>query len=47
VLSGAVTLEQLDSNLKALSLVRDMADCPDVNETSGDYWARRSALPWQ
>lgn len=47
VLSGAVTIQQLDSNLKAVALVREMADWPDIAETSTDYWARRGALPWQ
>lgn len=47
VLSGAVTIQQLDSNLKAVALAREMADWPDIAETSTDYWARRGALPWQ
>jgi aryl-alcohol dehydrogenase-like predicted oxidoreductase len=47
VLSGAVTIRQLDSNLEALSLVRETADWPDIAETPADYWARRKALAWQ
>jgi len=47
VLSGAVTIQQLDSNLKAVALVREIADWPDIAETSTDYWARRGALAWQ
>src|SRR5262249_2060785 len=47
VLSGAGTRGQLDSNLAAAALARERADWPDIAESSRDYWARRSALPWQ
>ena len=47
VLSGAVTTEQLESNLKAVSLAQGPADWPEVTESPTDYWARRSALAWQ
>jgi aryl-alcohol dehydrogenase-like predicted oxidoreductase len=47
VLSGAVTTEQLESNLKALALARGPADWPHIAESTTDYWARRSALAWQ
>jgi aryl-alcohol dehydrogenase-like predicted oxidoreductase len=47
VLSGAVTLEQLESNLNAWTLVREPAGWPDIAEPPTDYWARRGALPWQ
>jgi aryl-alcohol dehydrogenase-like predicted oxidoreductase len=47
VLSGAVTTEQLDNNLKAVALVLDPARWPDVAESPADYWTRRSALAWQ
>jgi aryl-alcohol dehydrogenase-like predicted oxidoreductase len=47
VLSGAVTTEQLDSNLKAVPLARDLTDWPDIAESPSDYWAERSALTWQ
>jgi aryl-alcohol dehydrogenase-like predicted oxidoreductase len=47
VLSGAVTPEQLDSNLNAIAFAREAADWPDVAETPADYWTRRSALAWQ
>ena len=43
VLSGAVTPAQLESNLYA----RVSPDWPDVTQSPTDYWARRSALPWQ
>jgi aryl-alcohol dehydrogenase-like predicted oxidoreductase len=47
VLSGAVTIEQLDSNLKAVALAQETADWPDIAEASADYWARRGRLAWQ
>jgi aryl-alcohol dehydrogenase-like predicted oxidoreductase len=47
VLSGAVTTWQLDSNLNALALAQNLAEWPDIAESPHDYWARRSALPWQ
>jgi aryl-alcohol dehydrogenase-like predicted oxidoreductase len=47
VLSGAVTLDQLESNLTAIAFEREAADWPDVAEPPADYWARRSALAWQ
>jgi aryl-alcohol dehydrogenase-like predicted oxidoreductase len=47
VLSGAVTAEQLESNLQAVALAQDAARWPDIAESPADYWARRSALPWQ
>jgi aryl-alcohol dehydrogenase-like predicted oxidoreductase len=47
VLSGAVTVEQLDSNMNALPLVREPADWPIIAEPATEYWTRRSALPWQ
>jgi len=47
VLSGAVTTEQLENNLAALALADERADWPQIAESPADYWARRSALPWQ
>jgi len=47
VLSGAVTAEQLDSNLRALALATDPAAWRDIAESPKDYWAQRSALRWQ
>jgi len=46
VLSGAVTIEQLGSNLTALALTKQAGDWPDIAESPAEYWARRSALPW-
>ncbi|MEU4162509.1 aldo/keto reductase [Actinoplanes sp. NPDC026670] len=43
VLSGAVTGEQLASNLRAAATERDSPPAP---EPAGDYWAARSRLPW-
>jgi aryl-alcohol dehydrogenase-like predicted oxidoreductase len=47
VLSGAVTTEQLDSNVKAVALAVRPIDWPDIAESPATYWARRSALAWQ
>ena len=47
VLSGAVTPDQLESNLKSIALVREPEDWPDITETPADYWSRRSTLAWQ
>lgn len=47
VLSGAVTREQLESNLKAIGLIRGPVDWPDIAESPTDYWARRGTLAWQ
>jgi len=49
VLSGAVTAEQLESNLAALELTlsdEDFERLASVAEDPTDYWDRRSALPW-
>lgn len=47
VLSGAVTAEQLERNLKAVGFARGAMDLPDVAESPRDYWAHRSALAWR
>jgi aryl-alcohol dehydrogenase-like predicted oxidoreductase len=47
VLSGAISTEQLSSNIKALGLVRATADWPALAEPPNEYWARRAALSWQ
>jgi len=47
VLSGAVTTEQLESNLKAIAMSHDSADLPHIAESATDYWARRGTLAWQ
>jgi aryl-alcohol dehydrogenase-like predicted oxidoreductase len=47
VLSGAVTTGQLESNLRAVPLAKNVTDWPGMAESPRDYWTRRSALPWQ
>jgi aryl-alcohol dehydrogenase-like predicted oxidoreductase len=47
VLSGAVTTGQLESNVRAVALAKELAEWPSVAESPLDYWRRRSALPWQ
>ena len=47
VLSGAVTVAQLESNLHATAFEPEPTDLPDVAELPTDYWAQRSALAWQ
>jgi aryl-alcohol dehydrogenase-like predicted oxidoreductase len=47
VLSGAVTAEQLTSNLKSIGLAREGADWLALAEPAADYWGHRSALAWQ
>jgi aryl-alcohol dehydrogenase-like predicted oxidoreductase len=44
VLSGAVSVEQLTSNLRAMSAVA--VEIPDITEPPEQYWATRSARPW-
>jgi aryl-alcohol dehydrogenase-like predicted oxidoreductase len=49
VLSGAVTTDQLQSNLKALKLVWDeeaAAELSIISEPAEQYWAKRSKLAW-
>jgi aryl-alcohol dehydrogenase-like predicted oxidoreductase len=46
VLTGAVTTDQLASNLKAVALAVESNDWPAVAESPTEYWARRSALVW-
>jgi aryl-alcohol dehydrogenase-like predicted oxidoreductase len=47
VLSGAVTVEQLTSNLRAIVLAETAGDWPEIAEPPDEYWARRSTLVWQ
>jgi aryl-alcohol dehydrogenase-like predicted oxidoreductase len=47
VLSGAVTFEQLRSNLEAVALSQERVDWPDIAESPAEYWTRRSELPWR
>ncbi len=47
VLSGAVTEEQLLSNLRALDVPTDVVDrLPRLDEPPDRYWATRTSLPW-
>jgi aryl-alcohol dehydrogenase-like predicted oxidoreductase len=45
VLSGAATVEQLQSNLGSLDLSYD-GELDDLAEPRDAYWARRAELPW-
>jgi len=47
VLSGAVTVAQLESNLNAVALELKAIDWPDIAERPTVYWAQRSTLAWQ
>jgi aryl-alcohol dehydrogenase-like predicted oxidoreductase len=50
VLSGAVTVDQLHSNLAAVELVPQLeawGAWPALAEAAADYWARRSAMAWK
>jgi aryl-alcohol dehydrogenase-like predicted oxidoreductase len=50
VLSGAVTIGQLDDNWRALPVHLKMAEMQrldGVAEPVDAYWRTRSALPWQ
>jgi aryl-alcohol dehydrogenase-like predicted oxidoreductase len=46
VLSGAGTVEQLESNLAALEIEPDLARLEVLREDSAAYWETRAALPW-
>jgi aryl-alcohol dehydrogenase-like predicted oxidoreductase len=47
VLSGAVTTQQLLSNVSALNLVGRIINLPSVAQTPAEYWTRRVTLSWQ
>ncbi len=47
VLSGAVTPEQLASNLRAVDLAQAAGDWPEIAEPPNEYWSRRSTLAWR
>jgi aryl-alcohol dehydrogenase-like predicted oxidoreductase len=47
VLSGAVTPEQLASNLRAVDLAQTTRDWPEIAEPPNEYWSRRSTLVWR
>ncbi len=47
VLSGAATVEQLESNVRALSVPADILEAvPSLAENPNDYWGTRSSLAW-
>lgn len=46
VLSGAASVEQLQSNLRALSLEVGPGALDGMVEEAETYWEKRSALPW-
>jgi aryl-alcohol dehydrogenase-like predicted oxidoreductase len=45
VLSGAATVEQLESNLAALQLTYE-GELDELAEEPATYWAHRAAMPW-
>ena len=47
VLSGAVAVDQLTSNLRALDFAKTAYDWPSIAEAPEAYWRRRRALAWQ
>jgi aryl-alcohol dehydrogenase-like predicted oxidoreductase len=46
VLSGAVTRDQLASNLRALTCATPVDRLPQIAQTAADYWAHRQTLEW-
>jgi aryl-alcohol dehydrogenase-like predicted oxidoreductase len=44
VLSGAATVDQLESNVRALEVA--VPEIPDLAEPAEEYWSARSARPW-
>jgi aryl-alcohol dehydrogenase-like predicted oxidoreductase len=46
VLSGAVTRDQLRSNVSALTIPPQTFDSQSLAEPPADYWARRATLAW-
>ena len=47
VLSGAVTIEQLESNCRAVAFARESAHWPQIAESPAEYWSHRASLVWQ
>jgi aryl-alcohol dehydrogenase-like predicted oxidoreductase len=48
VLSGAVTVAQLESNLTAVAVAdAEPTGWPDISEAATDYWSHRGVLRWQ
>jgi len=47
VLSGAATVDQVESNVRSLTVPADILDAiPSLAEDPNDYWGRRSSLAW-
>jgi aryl-alcohol dehydrogenase-like predicted oxidoreductase len=46
VLSGAVAIDQLSSNLRSIQIAETAGDWPAIAETPDEYWRRRRALVW-
>jgi aryl-alcohol dehydrogenase-like predicted oxidoreductase len=46
VLSGAVTRDQLTSNLRAVDWIESVDAIPDIAEPPAGYWAHRQTLEW-
>ena len=46
VLSGAVTVDQLESNLRAIDLARIAGDWPKIAQNADEYWAQRKRRAW-
>jgi len=46
VLSGASTVEQLESNVKAVAVTVPPDLLPDLQGVPAQYWKARAALPW-
>jgi len=50
VLSGATTIEQLSSNLAALSVelsANELDALEPLTEPARDYWLQRQSIPWR
>ncbi|HEX7139078.1 MAG TPA: aldo/keto reductase [Vicinamibacterales bacterium] len=47
VLSGAVTAEQLASNLRGVDFAQATRDWPEIAQPPDEYWAHRAKLAWQ
>jgi aryl-alcohol dehydrogenase-like predicted oxidoreductase len=47
VLSGAVTPEQLRSNVSAVRIAERMSSWPTIAEPAIEYWNHRSTLAWK
>jgi aryl-alcohol dehydrogenase-like predicted oxidoreductase len=47
VLSGAVTVEQVEGHRAALAISTQNIDWPSINESPESYWKRRGTFSWQ